>query len=180
MAQEKCNIDYNAIYLAALRPEVALPTRPLTKTTDWIAGGWTRVDDPDGNDPAIWTYVYEFVEQRPAGTLMPTSQKIAKRGLATVTFSSDRIHDGTLSLVFPDASHDGEMLTADGEVKYVQMVLIDDTTVYWAKKLSASGEVAIEHSNSVFTKTPYSYKGFEDKDNDPQKKANFGIFPLLA
>lgn len=180
MPQDVCVIDYNAIYLAALRPEVPFPDRPLTSSTDWEAGGWVRIDEPDGNDPAIWTYEYELLKKRPAGTKMDTSQHVAKRGLAKVAFSSDNIHDGTLSLVFPDASHDGEMLTGDGAVIYYQSVLVTDNSVYWCKKMSATGAVVIEHANADFAKTPYEFDGFEDSANDLPGKANFGIFPLLS
>ena len=180
MGQEICVIDYNAIYLAALRPEVALPARPLTSTTDWIAAGWERIDEPDGNDPAVLTYLYEMLMKRGAGTKMDTSQHVSKGGLQTVVFSSNNIHDGTLTLVFPDASHDGEMLTADGAIAYFQLVIVSDNAVYWAKKVSASGNVVIEHSNAAFAKTPYEYTCFEDNANDPSGKANFGIFKLLS
>ncbi len=180
MGQEICVIDYNAIYLGALRPEIFLPARPLTSASDFVAAGWNRIDESDGNDPAVLTYLYEMLKKRGAGTKMDTSQHVSKRGLQTVAFSSDNIHDGTLSLVFPDASHDGEMLTADGAITYFQLALVTDNTVYWAKKVSATGNVVIEHSNADFAMTPYEYTCFEDNANDPSGKANFGIFPLLA
>jgi len=180
MGQVTSVIDYNAIYYGALRPALALPARPFTTGTDWVAGGYLKVAEADGDVGALWTIGYEFKEKRPAGSKMPTGHGVTKGGLISVTFSVPRTDETTLLLALPDGSLDGEAIEADGDLVYRQIVLVTDNNVYWAKKASAAGNVPIEHKNSDFANTPFEFTCFEDSDNDPTGKSNFQIFKMLS
>jgi hypothetical protein len=179
MAQETCAVDYQEIYYEAW-PTSELPAS-VTKTTDWIAEGFTAIDEPDGDAGAVITWIREVATKRPAGSLMETSEHPTKSGAASFTFTTDRSDDKHLTLAFPEASHDGEHLTADGATKYLRVAIVTDNNVYWFKKVANDGNLVTTITNTEFTQTPYNFKCFEDDSAGAKKgAANYTIIPLTS
>jgi len=179
MAQETSAVDYNDIYYV----DWATGTLPaaITRATDWVAEGYTRVEEPDGDAGATLTWVRDTKEKRIAGSRMPSSEHPVKMGLESITFRSLRCDDTHLTLALPEASHVGEQLTSDGTTKYVRMVLVTDNNVYYGKKVSNDGALVQDIKNSDFTGTAYKFKCFEDDGPGTERGAsNYRIIPLTS
>jgi len=179
MAQETSAIDYNEIYYGAW-PGSLLPAN-VTRATDWVAEGFTAVDEPDGDAGMVITWVREVKEKRIAGSMMSSDEHPIRMGVESITFASLRHDDKHLTLAFPEASHVGEHLTADGATKYVRMAVVTDNNVYWFKKVANDGNFVATISNTEFTGTPYNFKCKEDDSAGAIKGAsNFRIIPLTS
>lgn len=178
MAQEPCVIDFNAFYYTPLA--TAIPARPYTSATDFVAAGFTKVIDPDGDIGALWTWAVAKVNKRPAGTATKTGYGFQERGLSTITLQSINGDDAALLLAFPDMTHDGASVTGGGVPLFYRVVMVTDNNVYFAKKVSPSGNVAMNAVNSAFMGTPYEFECYEDDDNDPAGTPNYFIEPLLS
>ena len=179
MAQETSAIDYNEIYYEAW-PTSLLPD-DVTSATDWVAEGFTAIDEPDGDHGMIITYIREVKEKRIAGSMMPSGEHPTKMGAESITFSTLRCDDKHLTLAFPEASHVGEHLTADGATKYLRMAVVTDNNVHWFKKVANDGNLAVNIANTEFTGTPYTFKCKEDDSAGAKKGAmNYRIIPLTS
>ncbi len=178
MAQEPCVLDFKAFYTAPLA--TAFPARPWTSITDFVAAGFTKMPEPDGNEGAILTFIGTAVDKRPAGTKMRTSQEFSEIGLDTIALRSYNSDDPALLLAFPDITHDGASTTGGGETQYYRAILVTDNNAWAAKKVSPSGNVAVSATNSEFGFTPYELRAFEDDDNDPAGTSNYFVEPLLS
>jgi len=179
MAQETSPVDYNEIYYGSW-PTSRLPD-DVTSTTDWVAEGFTAIDEPDGDAGAVITWIREVKEKRTAGSMMPSDEHPVKMGADSITFASLRHDDKHLTLALPEASHVGEHLTADGATKYVRMAVVTDNNVYWLKKVANDGNLAVNITNTEFTGTQYTFKCKEDDSAGAKKGAmNYRIIPLTS
>ena len=179
MAQETSVIDYKEIYYETW-PTSLLPA-DVTSTTDWVAEGFTAIEEPDGDAGLVITWIREVKEKRIAGSMMPSDEHPTKKGVDSITFASLRHDDAHLTLAFPEASHVGEHLTADGATKYVRMAVVTDNNVYWFKKVANDGNLAVNITNTEFTGTPYTFKCKEDDSAGAARGAsNFRIIPLTS
>jgi len=178
MAQESCAIDFKKAFYASIA--TAIPARPYTSATDFVAAGYTRILEPDGDIGSLWTWEYTKVPKRPAGTARATGYGFASRGLATVTMQSINGDDAAKKIAFPDMLHDGASLTGGGKPLYYRLILVTDINVYVAKKMSSSGNIGIQVINNAFEGTPYEFECYEDDDSDPGGTPNWFIEPLLS
>ena len=178
MAQETSVIDFKRAYYASLA--TAIPARPYTSATDFVAAGYTRILEPDGDVGALWTWSASPIYKRPAGTKKRTGVGYSEIGLDSITLQSINSDDTALLLAFPDMTHDGASITGGGATLYYRVIMVTDNNVYVAKKISPSGNVALNAVNSAGLGTPYEFMAFEDDDNDPAGTANWFIEPLLS
>ncbi len=178
MAQESCAIDFKKAFYSDM--SVAIPARPWTSATDFVALGFTRILDPDGDIGSLWTWLYTKVNKRPAGSATKTGYGFSERGLNVITMQSINGDDAAKTIAFPDMIHDGAAMTGGGLPLFYRLIMMTDINVYVAKKMSPSGNVGIQVINTAFEGTPYEFECYEDDDNDPPGTANWIIEPLLS
>ena len=176
--QEHFAVDFNAMYYAPVG--TALPD--VCSTADFVAAGWILFNDADGNEGSIWTVDTLKKERRYPGSRMPAGAAIIKSGLETLSFRSYRSDLGALYLALPDGQYAGadHLMAGKHEQEYRSIAMPTDNSVYWARKVAATGKVPLTFKNDDWTYTPYEFDCYERSELDPAGTTNWDIFAITS
>lgn len=159
MAQATVVGKARAIYYATVG--TSLPS-PIGATMTWAADGWTQIPDVT-EDGFELTWTYTDIKKRPLGTFRPTDKLLIDAGLEFIRFATYQSDDEIMTLVFPDATHSGAILTGGGyggTLSYVAMAVHTDNWVHLGLRVSATGTIAVTYEHD-YAKPPLEFECFE-------------------